>query len=57
MDSENQLIGPNGNITFTQVGAYLMQLLNKFMFPQKPDEKKEGQKQNVTTENPHSQQH
>lgn len=50
LGSDDHIIEPNGNISFTQAGADLMQLLNKFMFSQKPEDDKNNQnQQNATT--------
>lgn len=52
LGSDDHIIAPNGNISFTQAGADLMQLLSKFMFSQKPEDDKHNQShQNTTTQN------
>ncbi|MDP1723708.1 MAG: outer membrane lipid asymmetry maintenance protein MlaD [Alphaproteobacteria bacterium] len=53
LGSDDHIIAPNGNISFTQAGADLMQLLNKFMFSQKPeeDDRHSQNNQNATTPN------
>lgn len=46
--SDPDLIKPEGNIQFTQAGADLMQLLNKFMFSKADETKKTDQSQKET---------
>lgn len=54
LGSDDHIIAPNGNISFTQAGADLMQLLSKFMFSQKPEDDKHTQNQQNNTTPTHA---